>query len=109
MSAAICAANGVPLREPLKPRLPALDQEIALPFMSVIVTSVLLNEDWICAWPLSTFFSSLRLRTCAPFFVAAIVLILLDYFFFFATVRRGPLRVRALRLELCPRTGSPFL
>ena len=109
VSAAICAANGVPLREPLNPRLPAEDQEIALPFMSVMVTSVLLNEDWICAWPLSTFFSSLRLRTGAPFLVAAIFAYPSDYFFFFATVRRGPLRVRALRLELCPRTGSPFL
>ena len=52
-------------------------------------------------------FAAAHLR--AFFVAAAIVLILLDYFFFFATVRRGPLRVRALRLELCPRTGRPFL
>ena len=49
VSAAICAANGVPFLDPLKPRLPALDHEIALPLISVIVTKVLLNEDWICA------------------------------------------------------------
>ena len=44
-SAASCAANGVDLREPLKPREPADDQEIALPFTSVIVTMVLLKDD----------------------------------------------------------------
>lgn len=31
LSAACWAANGVPLREPLKPIAPALDQEITLP------------------------------------------------------------------------------
>src|SRR5437763_508793 len=35
-SAASCAANGVLLREPLKPRDPALDHAIALPFTSVV-------------------------------------------------------------------------
>src|SRR5699024_12694846 len=29
------------------------------------------------------------------------------YFFLFATVLTGPLRVRALFLVFCPRTGSP--
>ena len=47
VSLACCAANGVPFLEPLKPRLPALDQEIALPLISVMVTKVLLNEDWM--------------------------------------------------------------
>src|SRR6478672_8559048 len=42
-SAAICAANGVDLREPLKPTWPALAQEITLPMGSVIDTIVLLN------------------------------------------------------------------
>ena len=65
--------HGVPFLDPLKPRLPALDQEIALPDASVIVTSVLLKDDWMCAWPLSTFFSSLRRLTCAAFFGAAIL------------------------------------
>src|SRR5207302_4115393 len=39
-SAAICAANGVDLREPLKPTWPALAQEITLPSGSVIETIV---------------------------------------------------------------------
>src|SRR6476661_8370618 len=55
-SAASCAANGVDLREPLKPRLPALDHATVLPLTSVIVTTVLLNVDWIWAMPVATFF-----------------------------------------------------
>jgi hypothetical protein len=35
-SAATCAANGVDLRDPLKPWLPAEDQEMALPWASVM-------------------------------------------------------------------------
>jgi hypothetical protein len=51
-SAASCAANGVDLREPLKPRTPADDHATTLPLTSVMVTMVLLNVDWICAMPL---------------------------------------------------------
>ena len=40
--AAWVAANGVPLREPLKPIPPALDHATTLPSVSVIVTVVLL-------------------------------------------------------------------
>src|SRR5579872_4183074 len=49
-SAASWAANGVDLREPLKPTLPADAQDSALPAPSVIVTIVLLNVDlmWAC-------------------------------------------------------------
>src|SRR3954462_8116006 len=49
-SAAICAANGVDLREPLNPTWPALAQEITLPIGSVIETIVLLNVllMWAC-------------------------------------------------------------
>lgn len=47
VSAAICAANGVLFLDPLKPSEPALDQEIALPCASVMVTRVLLKEDWM--------------------------------------------------------------
>ncbi len=50
-SAAICAANGVDLREPLKPTWPAEAQEITLPAGSVIETMVLLNVLLMCAWP----------------------------------------------------------
>src|SRR5579871_3933577 len=55
-SAASCAANGVDLREPLNPREPALDHATVFPFTSVIVTTVLLNVDWIWAMPVATFF-----------------------------------------------------
>src|SRR5213079_3751233 len=48
LSAAWVAANGVPLREPLKPMPPALDQATTLPSVSVIVTTVLLNDA--CTW-----------------------------------------------------------
>src|SRR5207342_3515780 len=57
-SAASCAANGVDLREPLKPTLPALAQLSVLPCRSVMVTIVLLNVDlmWACPWT-TCFFS----------------------------------------------------
>src|SRR5262249_22377420 len=47
--AAIWAANGVPLREPLKPTLPADDQPTTLPSGSVRVTMVLLKVAWMWA------------------------------------------------------------
>jgi hypothetical protein len=66
-SAAMPAANGVLLREPLKPWLPALDQDITDTARSVMVTMVLLNVDLMCAMPLGIFLRSRRLvRT--PFF-----------------------------------------
>ena len=46
-SAAWVAANGVPLREPLKPTAPALDHATTLPSASAIVTMVLLNDAWM--------------------------------------------------------------
>ena len=42
-SAAWLAANGVLLREPLNPTVPALDHAITLPITSVMVMMVLLN------------------------------------------------------------------
>src|SRR4051794_3233249 len=59
-SAAICAANGVDLREPLKPTWPADAHEITAPLGSVMETIVLLNVLLMCAWPWETFFFSLR-------------------------------------------------
>jgi hypothetical protein len=50
-SAASCAANGVDLREPLKPTLPADAQASTFPSRSVIETIVLLNELLMCATP----------------------------------------------------------
>src|SRR5918992_2679497 len=65
-SAAICAANGVDLREPLKPTWPAEAQEITAPIGSVMVTIVLLNVLLMWAWPWATFFFSLRRTFLAP-------------------------------------------
>src|SRR3954452_13016618 len=50
-SAAIWAAKGVDLREPLKPTLPAEAHEITLPDWSVMGTIVLLNDDLMCTTP----------------------------------------------------------
>src|SRR3989338_6492287 len=43
-SAATCAANGVLLREPLKPAPPEVAHDNALPWRSVMVMMVLLKE-----------------------------------------------------------------
>jgi hypothetical protein len=40
----------------LKPRDPALDHATVFPLTSVIVTTVLLKVDWMCAMPVATFF-----------------------------------------------------
>src|SRR6185295_8401882 len=55
-SAASCAANGVDLREPLKPFTPADDHATTLPDTSVMVTIVLLNDAVMWAMPLWMFF-----------------------------------------------------
>src|SRR5688500_19364252 len=59
-SAVTWAANGVDLRDPLKPAPPADSQAITFPSRSVSVTIVLLNEVLMCAWPNGTFFLTLR-------------------------------------------------
>src|SRR3954449_9143569 len=51
VSAASCAANGVDLREPLNPTLPAEAHAMVFPDWSVIVIIVLLNDDLMCAAP----------------------------------------------------------
>ena len=95
----VAAANGVDFLEPRKPISPAEAQETALPFISVIVTIVLLKVDWIWAAPRSMFFFSRRLREPVVFLVA--ILICSSYYFFlFAMVFLGPLRVRALFFEV---------
>src|SRR5690606_8757866 len=114
-SAASCAAKGVLLRDPLKPRAPALAHEIALPVTSVMVTIVLLKVDCMCAIPVGMF-----LRTCflpprglLPAAITILSKLLLrtrevevhDHFLRDNTPRFGPLRVRALVLVRCPLTG----
>src|SRR5438045_4598843 len=65
-SAATWAANGVDLREPLKPALPEVAHESVLPWRSVIVMIVLLNDACTCAMPSATFFLTfLRARADA--------------------------------------------
>src|SRR3954452_622045 len=67
-SAATCAANGVDLREPLKPAPPDVAHDSALPCRSVMVMIVLLKDAWMCAMPSDTlFFTFLRVRAVAPF------------------------------------------
>ena len=48
-SAVTWAANGVDLREPLKPAEPADSQQITFPSLSVSVTIVLLKDVLMCA------------------------------------------------------------
>src|SRR5262249_51529516 len=59
-SAAICAAKGVDLREPLNPMAPADDHEIVLPCASVMVIIVLLKVEFTCATPETMFLRSRR-------------------------------------------------
>src|SRR5699024_1839254 len=106
-SAAICAANGVDLREPLKPTWPDDAQETTLPVGSVIDTMVLLNVLLMWAAPSGMFFLSLRRVPRlgpVPRDLGGIAYLA---FFLPAMVFLGPLRVRALVLVRCPRTGSP--
>src|SRR5512142_1800277 len=67
--AACWAAKGVPLREPRKPSEPALDQHTSFPSRSVMLTSVLLKDAWMCATPLGTMRFSFFLKT---FFLPAL-------------------------------------
>src|SRR5262249_18475333 len=103
-SAAICAAYGVDLREPLKACCPQLDHDNALPVPSAIVMIVLLNVAWMCATPAATFFLTFFL---APLAIPFLAYFLTGVFFLPATVLAGPFRVRALVCVRWPRTGSP--
>src|SRR5205823_6993544 len=65
VSAARWAANGVLLRLPLKPTVPAEAKQSASPLVSVIVTMVLLNVALMWAMP------RLTLRRCLRFLLLA--------------------------------------
>src|SRR3970040_1077217 len=104
-SAATWAANGVDFLDPLKPAAPEVAHARALPWRSVMVTMVLLNEAWTWAMPSATFFLTFfRTRAAAvgaaggfaiygilgssyPGFGAVAVILI--------AALRGPLRVRA--------------
>src|SRR6185295_13404429 len=60
VSAASWAANGVLLREPLNPTLPAEAHAMVFPDWSVKVMMVLLNDDLMCAVPYAMFLRSRR-------------------------------------------------
>src|SRR4051794_26928235 len=59
-SAVTWAANGVDLREPLKPAPPADSHAITFPSLSVSETIVLLKLVLMCAWPNGMFLRGLR-------------------------------------------------
>ena len=59
-SAVTCAANGVDLREPLKPAEPADSHAMTFPSLSVSETIVLLNDVLMCAWPMAMFLRTRR-------------------------------------------------
>src|SRR4051812_42669324 len=65
-SAATCAANGVLLREPRKPQPPEVAHESVLPWRSVIVTIVLLNDACTCAIASVTCFLTFLRADLAP-------------------------------------------
>src|SRR3989344_2995523 len=76
-SAAIWAAYGVDLREPLKPMCPADDQEMAFPCASVMVTMVLLKLAFTCATPEVMFLRSRRLTRPGSLAIGQVFLLLL--------------------------------
>ncbi len=59
-SAVTCAANGVDLREPLKPAEPADSHAMTFPSRSVRATIVLLKLVLMCAWPIAMFLRTRR-------------------------------------------------
>src|SRR5678810_933822 len=106
-SAASCAANGVDLREPLKPHAPADDQEITFPDTSVMVTIVLLKVELMCATPVWTFFLTLRFACRFGCAIPGPLYFLVAAPCFLTAWRRGPFRVRGQRTHTNARTGSP--
>src|ERR1700757_326642 len=60
--AACCAAKGVPLRDPRKPSDPELFHDRTLPFMSEMVTIVLLKDACTYASPCGTCLRSFFLK-----------------------------------------------
>src|SRR5262249_54955027 len=119
-SAATCAANGVALRDPLKPEPPALAHASTPPAGPVIGKHLLVHggrprttADWTlfftfflpvasrASWQLSPALRSPSARCARPWYF------LVRVCFLPATVFTGPLRVRALVCVRCPRTGSP--
>ena len=97
-SAAICAANGVDLREPLKPGRPPEAHDSALPSRSVIVMIVLLNDACTCADAVRHDLADLLARALLRGGLLAERLFAMDYVPFFSDAPRlaRTFRVRAL-------------
>src|SRR5262249_50616180 len=74
VSAATCAANGVLLREPLNPWPPLDAHDSALPWRSVIVMMVLLNDACTCAIPSAMFLRIFLLTRRAAVLVGALAI-----------------------------------
>src|SRR3954463_185726 len=75
-SDATCAANGVDLREPLKPWPPEDAHDRALPWRSVMVMIVLLKDA--CTWqmPSDTFLRTFLRTRCAALLTGALAIVL---------------------------------
>ena len=101
-SAVTWAANGVDLREPLKPAGPALSHAMTFPSLSVRLTIVLLKDVLMCAWPMAMFFFTRR--RARPLVSAGRRHP--DLRLFPRPTVFGPLRVRALVFVRWPFTGS---
>jgi len=69
--AALCAAKGVLLREPLKPTQPEEPEQTVLPSKSVIVINVLLNVAFMCTIARTTFFLTFRFVLFAIIFLVS--------------------------------------
>src|SRR3954469_1204040 len=79
-SEATCAANGVDLREPLKPWPPDEAHDRALPWRSVIVMIVLLNEACTWAMPSATFLRTFLRTRCAALLAGALAMLFQSLF-----------------------------
>src|SRR5512139_568969 len=75
-SDATWAANGVDLREPLKPWPPDEAQDRALPWRSVIVMMVLLKDACTCATPSATFLRTFLRTRCAAVLAGALAMMI---------------------------------
>ena len=107
--AAICAAQGVDLRLPLKFCMPAEDHAMAFPCESVIVIMVLLKLALTCAMPAEMFlFSLCFFKEGLAILYTFYMLSMYVYFFFPAMGRAGPLRVRAFVCVRWPLVGRLF-
>src|SRR5262245_48713775 len=74
-SAATWAANGVLLREPLKPWPPDDAHASELPWRSVIVMIVLLNDACTCAMPSATFLRTFLLTRRAAVLTGGLAMV----------------------------------